>query len=723
MLFTISPSTQGRRGVVLQVALLALAACGACNLSDTKADATANDGGGTHKLDAGSTDAGSADAGSADAGGTDAGGTDAGSTDAGSADAGSADAGGTDAGGTDAGGTDAGGTDASTAPSVQENLSAFADWRYGMFIHFNMGTFSDEEWASPNQDPLTFAPSNVDTDQWADVAAAAKMKFGILTTKHHDGFCLWPTAYTNYNAMSSGYKHDIVKMYTDSFRAKGLKVGLYFSVWDKTHDVQAYNNGRHGVAGSEFIEQSDVDSTLGEIEELMTNYGKIDLFITDGYSWQAGQQSVPYQKIRELVKSLQPNCILLDIGGLSVPYLGDAIFFEEPLGVHSPTGNTNASCQGQTISAGWFWHPSTPTSDPMSSSSIVSHLTDLESKYTNFILNCPPNRNGRLDSRIVERLNEVAASWSPNTLRAPLPPQPLRVEYPITPRSAYAATAHAGEEASNAIDGRSDVNYETCWSTWGAAALPQSITIDLGGVFRGVSTLEYLPKQWGRNDTTDADITSYVVSTSTDGVDFTQRASGNWVANRELKFVEWASCDAAYVRIQVNAASGDYANLCEVRIGGRTAMPALVSATAMFNASDYFKFINYANRMALDSGGNVAAGSSAKQWGWEQSPNLQWQIVDAGDGYYRIVNKTNGMVLDSGGDVAGDSDVKQRDWITSPNLQWTLQRLGEGFYRVINRTNGMVLDSGGKVPEGSAAKQSNWNGSTGQMWLIEKVPQ
>lgn len=255
------------------------------------------------------------------------------------------------------------------------------------------------------------------------------------------------------------------------------------------------------------------------------------------------------------------------------------------------------------------------------------------------------------------------------------------------------------------------------------AALPQSITIDLGGVFSGVSALEYLPKQWGRNGMTEGDITSYVVFTSTDGVGFTQRASGSWVANRELKFAEWANCDAAYVRIQVNAASGDYANVCEVRVGGRTAMPALVSATAMFKASDYFKFINYENRMALDSGGNVAAGSSARQWGWEQSPNLQWQIVDVGDGYYKIVNKTNGMVLDSGGDVAADSDVKQWGWIDSPNLQWTLQRLGEGFYRVTNRANGMVLDSGGKVPEGSAAKQSNWNGSTRQMWLIEKVPQ
>ena len=189
-----------------------------------------------------------------------------------------------------------------------------------------MGTFSDEEWASPNYNPTTFAPTNVDTDQWATVAKNAKMKFGILTTKHHDGFCLWPTAYTSYNVMNSAYKQDIVKKYTDSFRAKGLKVGLYFSVWDKTQDVQAYNNGRHSVAGTKYIDQADIDYTLGQIRELLTNYGTIDIFVTDGYGWQAGQQAVPYQKVRKLVKSLQPNCIMVEHGALTEP-LSETLFF------------------------------------------------------------------------------------------------------------------------------------------------------------------------------------------------------------------------------------------------------------------------------------------------------------------------------------------------------------------------------------------------------------
>src|SRR3954454_22136096 len=89
----------------------------------------------------------------------------------------------------------------------------FADWRFGMFIHFNMGTFHDVEWVDPFQDPMSFNPTALDCGQWADAAKAAGMKFAVLTAKHHDGFCLWPSKYTSYGVMSSGYRHDIVRQY------------------------------------------------------------------------------------------------------------------------------------------------------------------------------------------------------------------------------------------------------------------------------------------------------------------------------------------------------------------------------------------------------------------------------------------------------------------------------------------------------------------------------
>src|SRR5690349_1561303 len=210
-----------------------------------------------------------------------------------------------------------------------------------MFLHFNMGTFTDQEWASPHQDPALFAPSSMACDQWAAAAVAAKMSYGVLTTRHHDGFCLWPTAQTGYNVRNSSYQQDVVAQYVSAFRARGLKVGFYYSVGDRSHTVQAYDTN-HEVPATEAIQPGDITYVLNQLRELLTGYGTIDILILDGYTWQMGQQAVPYQQVRDLVKSLQPDIVMTDIGGLVQPWLGDAIFFEEPLGVTAPAGNTYA---------------------------------------------------------------------------------------------------------------------------------------------------------------------------------------------------------------------------------------------------------------------------------------------------------------------------------------------------------------------------------------------
>ncbi|KUN02258.1 hypothetical protein AQI96_39970 [Streptomyces canus] len=132
------------------------------------------------------------------------------------------------------------------AADTQTNLSKMVDMRFGMFDHFSMGTFTNQEWAEPNQSPAPFAPPSVNCAQWADAAAAAKMSYGILTTKHHDGFALWPSAYGTQNVANSSYKQDVVRAYCDAFRAKGLKVGFYYSIWDRTFGVLAWESRQSG---------------------------------------------------------------------------------------------------------------------------------------------------------------------------------------------------------------------------------------------------------------------------------------------------------------------------------------------------------------------------------------------------------------------------------------------------------------------------------------------
>ncbi|WP_034216822.1 alpha-L-fucosidase [Actinoplanes subtropicus] len=618
---------------------------------------------------------------------------------------------------TAAGSTAATGTEAAHAarsPARSADLRGFADRRFGMFNHFNMGTFTDEEWAAPNQNPKLFAPPQVDCDQWAEAALAANMSYGVLTTKHHDGFSLWPSRYGTYNISASGYQHDIVAQYVRAFRSRGLKVGLYFSIWDRTYNVQAYDS-RHGVPASEAVQPGDLTYVLGQIRELLTGYGRIDMFVTDGYAWQMGQQALPYREVQRLVKSLQPGIVMIDHGGLSQPWLGDAIYFEEPLGVTAPDGNRYAGIQGQTISNGWFWHPSTPTTEPMGKDAILDHLADLEPKWTSLILNCPPNRNGRLDDNIVARLTEVGSAWRP-VKRPPLPAQPARCEHQVTPVNAYATAFHSGEGPLRAIDGLSDKGFETCWSTW-SLPLPQSITVDLGGVWSSISAVEYLPKQWNRDYLTAGDVTSYTISTSVDGVTFTEAAAGTWAPNITTKIAEWPERKAAFLRLEVHKATGGYANISGLHIGGRRAEPVKVSERPLAGGT-YLLAARHSGKVASTAGTDIVQGT------WSDAAGQKWQLLAAGNGYYQVRNVAASTLMEvaalsraDGGKVAlgPDDNVPQQHWAITP--------IGGGYYILVNRFSGLALNvAGASSADGADINQWTYDSTAQQQWTISPVP-
>jgi alpha-L-fucosidase len=462
--------------------------------------------------------------------------------------------------------------------TTYQNQQAFVDLRYGMFIHFNMGTFTNEEWATPNQNPLTFAPTDVNTDQWAAAAKAGGMKFAVLTTKHHDGFCLWPTKLTSYNVMNSSYKVDIVKKYVDSFRAAGVTPALYFSIWDRTQGI---------AQGS--VSKADLDFIVGQLTELLGGtYGTFPVIMFDGWSWQMGHNAVPYQLIRETVKSLQPNILVVDHNGLIQPFEEDLLNFEH---FQVPTTNTYPSTQGNPIMPKWFWHPGydgiTPDStgavySPMAASSILSRLTLTDAHWCNLLLDCPPNRNGVLDKNVVDRLAEVAAQWKPSTNRAALPAQPIQLEHPVSP---VAATATSGTAAS-AIDGMNDyVSGATVQSLWqSTGTLPQSVTLDFGSTYNNIEYLGYMPRQdHVTNGTvtsayvTTGNITSYNIYSSTNGTTFALVTSGTWAVDGNIKRVQFTPVTARYLRLEATAASGaTYAVASEIDAGGVAAKPVIV---------------------------------------------------------------------------------------------------------------------------------------------------
>ena len=469
-------------------------------------------------------------------------------------------------------------TSSAQTSSMQQLLSIHIEQRFGMFIHYNMNTYKPG-WGENRVSPSTFAPPSGDchtfTDQWAKAAKSAGMRFGVLTTKHHDGFSIWPSkavppstspyGTTPYTIAQSGVPTmDVVKCYVDSFRAQGLEPDLYFSIWDPNNGVgsQAGHNTDPGA-----VDWNAVGTYITtQITELLTNYGDIPVFVFDGYSWLTGHQMIPYQKIRALVRQLQPNTLIVDHNG-GVPWQVDAEYFEEPLGVKVPSGNVTAGEQGQTIAKdkNWFWRSTQAAAGYLSASDIAKEIKNVESNYTNFILDCPPNPEGLLEGPVVTALGQVPQYWTPDSSRAPLPEQPAKIETPLTPVSASATSGSAGLAIDGYNDSPKGVNNtlhsnkgESLWTSTGS--LPQSVTLNLGKSYDNIDVLEYLPQR--NTGTTAGNITSYKVYVSTDNVPFNQVASGTWPADPSYhglmspERVQFPAQTAQYVRLEAIAVAG-----------------------------------------------------------------------------------------------------------------------------------------------------------------------
>ncbi|HAJ80064.1 MAG TPA: alpha-L-fucosidase [Fibrobacteres bacterium] len=471
--------------------------------------------------------------------------------------------------------------------NLKQLQNEYVDLRFGMFIHFGIETFNMGDYWNNSTPPdiSKFKLATLDCKNWADAAKAAGMKYGVLTTKHHYGFCMWNTATTTYNCMNAGtLKTDVVKAYCEAFRADSLKPGLYYSMFDAHDTVDGSYNSY-----SRTLWDKKKAYIKAQITELLTNYGDIPILIVDGWAWKMGHNIIPYQEIRELVKSLQPNCLLCDHDGVSKPWDNDIVMFEEPKGVYCPSINTYAATQGQIIvtqsSGSWFW---TGGGTIMTSSSITTHLKNLEPRYCNFLLNCPPDTDGKLNQAIIDTLAKVGQSWSKNTARDSLPEQPQAIEHPVTPVAAIDGT---GANAWNAIDGYNDVFSATNvgQSLWSGSTPPQYITIDLGVKYYNLEILGYLPRQ-DYNSTKRVivgNITRYTISISDDNSAFTPLTSGVWTADSTYKIAEWSTpASGRYIRLQADSAKGGSSVvISEISLGGRSLTPSTTETRIIVNAA------------------------------------------------------------------------------------------------------------------------------------------
>jgi len=164
-------------------------------------------------------------------------------------------------------------------------------WRFGMFIHFNLGTFADLDWAGGYEDPALFNPANLDCGQWADAAKEAGMTYLVLTVKHTEGIALYPSAWTTHDiTLFKNFRNgkgDIVREFVDACRSRGLKVGLYYCFPGDYSDEAHRNAPPPGMPNLHGLPPEAAADYAGfvrrQLAELLTNYGPIDLLWIDAF--------------------------------------------------------------------------------------------------------------------------------------------------------------------------------------------------------------------------------------------------------------------------------------------------------------------------------------------------------------------------------------------------------------------------------------------------------
>ncbi len=321
--------------------------------------------------------------------------------------------------------------------AYKKRIAWFQQDRFGMFIHWGLYAIPARgEWVRSTERISVedyqiyfdqFDPTGYDPKAWARLAKAAGMRYAVLTAKHHDGFCLFDTALTDYKATNTKAGRDLVREYVEAFRAEGIKVGLYYSLLDWHHpDYPHCGDSIHPMRGNEAYPDEGrdfsryVDYLHGQVRELCTNYGQIDMLWFDfSYDKLTGEAWRATDLVR-MVRSLQPGVIIdnrLEVSGEGFgslldgnpqEYSGDFVSPEQiipPSGIQDKQGKPVCWEACMTLNNNWgyaeFDH------EYKSARTVVRKLVECVSKGGNMLLNVGPDARGRIPRESVDILTQV----------------------------------------------------------------------------------------------------------------------------------------------------------------------------------------------------------------------------------------------------------------------------------------------------------------------------
>jgi alpha-L-fucosidase len=358
-------------------------------------------------------------------------------------------------------------------PVPSERQLAWHELEYYMFVHFTVNTFTDKEWGFGDEKESVFNPTELDCRQWAKVAKEAGMKGIIITAKHHDGFCLWPSAFTEHSVKNSQWKDgkgDILRELRQACDEYGLKMGVYLSPWDRNSAV--YGTPEYLIY------------YRNQLSELLTNYGDIFEVWFDGANGGDGfyggaretrridnKTYYDWTNTHKIVRELQPGAVVFSDAGPDVRWVGnergmgsltnwcllkkDDMYpggdFAKILGEGHEDGNYWVPAEVDvSIRRGWFYHQ-TEDSLVRSPENLLELYYSSVGRNSSLLLNVPPDRRGLLHD------NDVKSLLAFKELRE------KEFETDLAKGKKVNATNTRGKEynASNVNDG----NPETYWAT------------------------------------------------------------------------------------------------------------------------------------------------------------------------------------------------------------------------------------------------------------------
>lgn len=320
-----------------------------------------------------------------------------------------------------------------TLTAREQRIQWFNHDRFGMFIHWGLYAIPARgEWVrSFERIPVedyekyfnSFNPVNYDPKAWAKAAKAAGMKYAVMTTKHHDGFCLFDSALTDYKATNTPAGRDLIREYADAFRAEGLKVGFYYSIIDWHHpDYPAYGDRQHPMRdNAEFKDRPQdfnryLDYMHGQVKELLTNYGTIDVLWFDfSYEDMTGEKWKATELVK-MIRELQPNVLIDNRLGGNIKarepeiYAGDFASPEQLLPPHGIVNEDGKPLPWEaciTLNHHWGYHAH--DRDYKTPKQVVRGLVECVSKNGNMLLNVGPNAKGEIPQLSLDVLGEVGA--------------------------------------------------------------------------------------------------------------------------------------------------------------------------------------------------------------------------------------------------------------------------------------------------------------------------